>query len=68
MMENIVIPQPEKLENLKKSISKDGAKKLHILSDFDRTLTTAFVDGKSIPSLISIKMFCCWGIVWRTLE
>jgi hypothetical protein len=59
MMENIVIPQPEKLENLKKSISKDGAKKLHILSDFDRTLTTAFVDGKSIPSLISIKMFCC---------
>ena len=33
---------------------KDGTKKLHILSDFDRTLTKEYVDGKKINSLISI--------------
>lgn len=54
MPENILISNPEELEKLKKSISKAGAEKLHVLADFDRTLTTAFVDGKSIPSLISI--------------
>ena len=26
----------------------------HVLADFDRTLTTAFVDGKSVRSLISV--------------
>jgi len=54
MIENIVISNPEELEKLKKSISEAGVEKLHVLSDFDRTLTTAFVNGKSIPSLISI--------------
>ena len=54
MADNVVIPNQEGLEKLKNSISKYGAQKLHILSDFDRTLTTAFVGGKSIPSLISI--------------
>ena len=54
MAENIVIANPEKLEDIKKRIAEGGAGKLHILSDFDRTLTTAFIEGKSIPSLISI--------------
>lgn len=54
MMQNVVIPNQKKLEKSKNLISKYGAQKLHILSDFDRTLTTAFVDGKSIPSLISV--------------
>lgn len=53
-MKNIVIPNPEKLEELKKAISKGGAEKLHVLADFDRTLTYAFVDGKSVPSIIAI--------------
>jgi len=53
-MENIIISDPERLKNLKMAISKDGAEKLHLLSDFDRTLTTAFVDGKGVHSLISI--------------
>ena len=35
-------------------MKQEGAKKLHILTDFDRTLTTATVDGKPVPSLISI--------------
>ncbi len=54
MAENITIPNPEELEKIKKAISEDGAERLHILTDFDRTLTTAFVNGKSTPSLISI--------------
>ncbi len=54
MVENIIISNLEELEKSKKSISESGAEKFHVLADFDRTLTTAFVDGKSIPSLISI--------------
>jgi 5'-nucleotidase len=53
-MENVLIPNPEELEKKKKKISGDGATKLHVLSDFDRTLTTAFINGKNVPSLISI--------------
>jgi len=53
-MENIVIPDAEKFKKLEQAISRGGVEKLHVLTDFDRTLTTAFVDGKSIPSLISI--------------
>jgi 5'-nucleotidase len=53
-MKNIVISNEKKLENLKKLISKDGVEKLHVLTDFDRTLTTIFVNGKKVPSLISI--------------
>ncbi len=53
-MENVIISNQEELEKLKKVISKDGAEKLHVLADFDRTLTTAFVDGKSVPSLVSV--------------
>jgi len=40
----------KKLENFK----KDWVEKMHILTDFDRTLTKAFVDWKSRPSLISV--------------
>jgi len=54
MLENVVISNPEKLEESKKLISEAGINKIHIVTDFDRTLTTAFVDGKSIPSLISV--------------
>lgn len=50
----IEITNPEKLQEAVEAIKKDGADRLHILTDFDRTLTTAKVDGKSMPSLISI--------------
>ena len=53
MLENIVIPNLERLKGLKKSISGGGAENLHVLADFDRTLTTAFVNGKSIPSIMA---------------
>jgi 5'-nucleotidase len=54
MPENIVIARLEKLEAVKLNFKSGGAQKIHILSDFDRTLTTAFVQGKSVPSLISV--------------
>lgn len=54
MEENIIISNPSELERIKKAISESGADKLHVLADFDRTLTTAFVNGKSVPSFLSI--------------
>ncbi|MDO8424683.1 MAG: hypothetical protein Q7S70_01960 [bacterium] len=53
-MENVVIPNPQKLEKLKEEFVRGGAGSLHLVSDFDRTLTKAFVDGKSVPSMISV--------------
>ena len=37
----------------KKRISEGGKRKLHVFTDFDRTLTKAFVDGEETPSIIS---------------
>lgn len=53
-MENILIPNKKNFIQTKEKIKKDGLKKLYILADFDRTLTKAFVNGKKIPSLISV--------------
>lgn len=52
-MKNIIISNPKKLEKIRNNFIKDGVKKLHILSDFDRTLTTASVKGKLASSLIT---------------
>ncbi len=54
MIENVIISSPKRLEKLRKETLKGGKEKLHILSDFDRTLTHAFVNGEKVPSLISI--------------
>lgn len=54
MHNEIVISNKERLEKTVEAMKKDGADKLHVLADFDRTLTTAFVDGKSVRSLISV--------------
>jgi len=53
-MNNVGISNPLKLEKLKREIKKGGAKKLHIRSDFERTLTYAFVDGEKVPSILSV--------------
>lgn len=53
-MENVIISDPARLEKLKKSILEQGKDKFHVLADFDRTLTKAFVNGKKIPSIISV--------------
>ncbi|MFH0819797.1 MAG: hypothetical protein V1892_02075 [bacterium] len=54
MPKNVIITNLKKLEKIKQKIAKDGVDKLHILADFDRTLTKAFVAGKETPSLLSI--------------
>lgn len=53
-MKNIIISNSKKFNEVKELIKKDGVESLHVLSDFDRTLTKAFVGGKEVPSLISI--------------
>lgn len=45
-MENIIIPNPEKFKEIKKRFIEQGAQNLHVLTDFDRTLTKAFVNGQ----------------------
>jgi len=53
-MKNIIYSNPQKLEQTLGNIQKDGLEKIHILADFDRTLTKAFIEQKSRPSLISV--------------
>ena len=53
-MKNIVIPDQEKLDKIRAAITAGGAANLHILADFDRTLTKAFVDSEEVPSVISV--------------
>jgi len=53
-MENIIITDQKKLDLELDHIIHEGISNLRIISDFDRTLTKAFVKGKSRPSLLSI--------------
>jgi cytosolic 5'-nucleotidase 3 len=53
-MQNIIISDEKKLNSTISKMIKDGPSKLHILSDFDRTLTKYFVNGKKIPSIIAL--------------
>jgi len=57
MKENIIISNPERLAEIKKSISKGRSEDFFVLSDFGRTLTRAFVDGKSVPAMIAILKY-----------
>lgn len=53
-MENIIIVDKQKFEKTLSNIKNDWYNKLHILSDFDKTLTKEFIDWEKRPSLISI--------------
>ncbi|MBL7148244.1 MAG: hypothetical protein ISS82_05450 [Nanoarchaeota archaeon] len=53
-MENVIISNLSKLKDLKNRFKDGGVEKFHVISDFDRTLTKAFVDGKKFPSVISV--------------
>jgi len=53
-VKNIIIPNQDKLAELKEAIAEGGVENLYVVSDFDNTLTTAFVNGERVPSLISI--------------
>ena len=50
----LIIPNSDNLEKLKSRIRKDGYQNLHILSDFDRTLTYGRINGIKTPSIISM--------------
>jgi len=54
MEERIIIANPAKVESARREIIRAGRDKLHILSDFDGTLTLRFVDGESVPSPLAI--------------
>ena len=51
-MDNIIIPDQTELTKKIEAIKQEGKDSLHIISDFDRTITKAFSKGKKIPSLI----------------
>lgn len=53
-MQNIIVVNPAKLEETKKAMAKDGVDDLHILADFDGTLTKKYVNGEEVSSLISV--------------
>lgn len=53
MQNNIIISNQKNLERTIELISRDGAKNLHILSDFDKTLTKAFIEWQEVHSIIA---------------
>jgi len=53
-MENIYFHNKNILEDKIKRIKKQGLNKLHVVSDFDRTLTRATYNGKKTPSGIAL--------------
>ena len=50
----MIIANKEKLDQKIQAMAAGRAGNLHILADFDRTLTTASVNGSPMPSLMSI--------------
>jgi 5'-nucleotidase len=52
-MENIVIINKEKLDRTIANIQKEGINSLHILSDFDRTLTKAFLNNNKVLGILA---------------
>jgi 7-methylguanosine nucleotidase len=53
-MENALIVNQKRVDELKEVFKKDGLLKFHVLADFDKTLTKEFVEGKEVASLISV--------------
>jgi len=51
---NILIPNQERLDSLIKNFKEQGKDKIHVLADFDRTLTKFAIKGEKITSLIAI--------------
>ena len=44
-------PKKKKIDQIVQQMAKDGVEKLHILADFDSTLTRSFVNGIPTPSI-----------------
>jgi len=54
MVSEVIIADEEKYERIKGEIKKAGMKNFHVIADFDKTLTKVLVNGKTIPSIISL--------------
>lgn len=52
-MKDVLISDKRELEKKIKKISDQGKNKFHVIADFDRTLTKAFVDGQKSPTVIA---------------
>ena len=52
-MKDIIIVDEKKFENLKKRFREEGPDKIHVLADFDRTLTEAFVNEERASTVIA---------------
>lgn len=52
-MENIIIPNEKNLNETINRMIKDGKDKLHILADFDKTLTKAFIKEQKAHTVIA---------------
>lgn len=50
----IIIPDQKKLDQTIAEIKADGPDKIHVLSDFDRTLTYGYLNQQKTPSLIAV--------------
>jgi 5'-nucleotidase len=50
-MQDVIIPNQQKLDEKIQAIKQAGSESMHILSDFDQTLIKAFVNGKLVQSL-----------------
>ncbi|MBU1203880.1 MAG: hypothetical protein KKG60_02305, partial [Nanoarchaeota archaeon] len=53
MQNNLIISSQKNLSKLKNIIAAKGKETFHVLSDFDNTLISAFVDGKKVRSIIA---------------
>ena len=53
-MEDVIISDQNKLDELIKKFKDGGISNLQVISDFDKTLTKVFVDGKKANSIIAV--------------
>lgn len=53
-MKNIHYKNEQKFHKTLETMKQEWTEKIHILADFDRTLTKSFVNGKKKPSIISV--------------
>ncbi len=53
-MKNVLIPNPGELKAKEEIFKKDRAEKIHVLVDFDRTLTKDYINGRYVSSSIAI--------------
>jgi 5'-nucleotidase len=54
MVENVIISNPEKFARLKETLRAGGASMLHVVADFDKTLTMGVWKGEKRFSLIEL--------------